>query len=333
MKRILLYMCMVVSIPLQLKAQINTSDAQKYKLWTVLKTIDCNHMPPGAIGSSHFWDFSALTPINPADTHRVQYIAPTSNMLYPNASMVKKDGLKYTFYDYQPSGVYVLGSVDSSNSPPDTLMFSNSMQIMKHPITYTNSYRDTFKANEGKADSTKGYVIDTVTSFGSLILPHDTFENVIKMEFTIVMETTVSGLPTTITEVSNQWYNRYTSSPLLRIDSTLIANTSGNTTTKRAIYLLQEDPVSIPNIETEMLDFSAIMTDNKIVITTGLLLEHNYTATLYDLSGRKKVQAVITGGNNQTIHLNTYTTAGIYILSVQDNQNTSELGVIRLMKQ
>lgn len=331
MNKFFFSMCMVVIIPLQLYAQISTSIAQKFGLWTVVKTIDCNYMPPGTDGSFQTWDFSGLTALNPADTHRVQYIEATSSMLYPNASMVKKDGDKYTFYDYQANGVWGLGSVDNSVTPPDTIMFDDPMQAMKHPITYLHSFVDTFKANLGKPDSTKGYIMDTVESTGTLILPHDTFTNVIRMKFTIVSNLTMGGLPTTITRTSYQWYNKDISSWLLRIDSTLIANTAGNTTEKSTSYLLEEDPVSIKSMERERLNLIAAFNGNDIVIISGLQEDKVYNASLYDLSGRLITNVQLTG-NTKTINTNKELTTGLYILSVTNMKNTSETAIIKLSK-
>lgn len=333
MKRLLFYMCMVVILPLQLDAQISTSTAQKYSLWTVVRTMNCAYMPPGSDGSSQAWNFTALTPLNVADTHRVQHIEATAGMLYPNASMVKRDGLIYTFYDYQTDGVYILGSIDSNNSPPDTMMYSNPVKIMKHPITYLNMYVDSFKLNDGKADSAKGYIIDTVESFGKLYLPHDTIENVIRMKFTKVTETTQGGLPTTITETSYQWYGLDYSSPILVIDSILTANTAGNNTTKSTYYLIEEDPVSVGTIKTERLAITGSFVGNDIVITSGLNPQTNYRVTLYNLSGSKVLQKDITGGDNQRISPSVDLTPSMYILSIKDTDNPINYGLVRLVKQ
>ncbi|HEY9176137.1 MAG TPA: hypothetical protein VIN07_00540, partial [Flavipsychrobacter sp.] len=167
MKNSIFFLCLVVAIPIQLNAQISTSVAEKYTHWTVVKSMRCDFMPPGATGSARTWDFSGLTPANVNDTTQTRYIPRNATMPFPSASAVMKDGNDYTFYEYTADGVYELGSLDSSSTPPDTTVYSNTKKIMKHPITYTQSYSDSFSLSNG-VDSGTGMITDTVESFGIL---------------------------------------------------------------------------------------------------------------------------------------------------------------------
>lgn len=328
MKKSIFYLCLVVSIPIQLNAQISTSVAEKYSHWMVVKAMRCNFMPHGTTGSAQTWNFSGLTPINANDTTKVQYIPRNATMPFPTASVVMKDGNDYTFYQYTATGVYELGSLDSSSNPPDTLTYTNTKQVMQHPITYTQSFMDSF-ALSGGADSGVGMITDTVESFGTLILPTDTYENVIRMVITEVVDGTVSGVPVSARTVSYRWYDKDHRAPLLMLDSVDI----GGSKSQEAYYLLEEDPVLISDVAITPLDIKAAFAGSNIVVTAGTEAGHRYELALYHINGQQLYRRVFDGGGKAVFNTGQELSPGMYVLRVLDKEQHGTAGITKLVKQ
>lgn len=323
---------MVVMFPLQLEAQISTAKAEKYKLFTVVKTIKCVNMPPGATGSARIWDFSGLTPKTLSDTTKAKYLEHDASMPFASSNIVRKVGNIYTFYEYKTNGVYELGSLDSNSNPPDTLRHPDSKRIMMHPMTYVDQYTDTFTVDAGSKATGGGNITNIVESFGMLILPNDTFENVIRMRITEDFTGTVVSVPTDIHKVSYQWYDIDHSTPLLRIDSTTTTSSIGTTNIYETAYLLDEDPVAIADIEITRLPISAVFSGDDLVLTGGTEAGHTYNLALYTITGQKLYNATFTGGKQHHFSTNCSITAGMYMLTVDDIDNYGTIGVLKIVK-
>jgi len=317
---------MVVLFPLQLSAQISTVKAEKYQHWMVVKTMDCNFKPPGTKGSAQTWDFTTLTPKAAGDTNKLKYMPRPSTLPFPNASMVMKDGTNYTFYEHKTDGVYELGTFDSSSL--DTLVYTNTRRIMKHPITYLEKYTDSFSLVDG-ADSAKGIITDTVESFGVLKLPNATYNNVIRMRFFDSMDGVISGNPVTITRISYRWYDKDHSTALLTIDSIDI----GGLASRETVYLLKEDPVLISDVDITPLQITAVFSGNNLLLTTGTAEGVRYDMALYNLFGQKIYTTTFNGGGRQLFNTGTEVAAGIYVLTVNEHDNHTKAGILKLVKQ
>lgn len=328
MKKSIFYLCLVVVIPIQLNAQISTSIAEKYSHWMVVKTMRCTYMAHGTSGSARTWDFSGLTPVNANDTSKVQYILRDATMPFPNASIVLKKGSNYTFFEYTSNGVYELGSLDSSSNPPDTVVYSNTKKIMQHPITYTQMFTDSFALSNG-VDSGVGVITDTVESYGKLILPYDTFENVIRMVITEVIDGTISGMPVTARRVSYRWYDNSHRAALLRLDSIDI----GGAKSQEAYYLLEEDPVLISDVAITPLAIRAALSGNSIVLAEGTFNNHTYKLALYHINGQKVYTASFAGGGRNVFDTKQELSPGMYLLTVMDKERHGTAGITKLVKQ
>ncbi len=324
---------MVVTFPQQLQAQISTSKAEKYTLFTVVRTLKCNFMPPGTQGSAQTWDFSGLTPKVTSDTTRSKYFGSNSGLPFPGASMVRHQGNRYTFYEYNSNGVYELGTLDSTNNPPDTVTHTDSKRIMMHPMTYTDIYTDTFTVDGGTKINGGGNITDTVESFGKLILPNDTFENVIRMYITEDFTGTIMGVPGDIHRGSFLWIDKDHSTPLLRLDSTIITTGIGPTTTLEIAYLIEEDPVAVADVEIMRLPITAVFSGNDLILTSGLEKGHNYNLSLYTISGQKMYQTNFTANEQKQFTINSNIPPGIYILAVDDAQQYGTIGTLKVVKQ
>ncbi len=285
-------------------------------------------MPHGTTGSAQTWNFSGLTPINANDTTKTQYIPRNATMPFPSASAVMKEGNDYTFYQYATDGVYELGSLDSSGTPPDTITYTNTKKVMQHPITYTQMFTDSF-ALSGGADSGVGIITDTVESFGTLILPYDTFENIIRMRITEMVDGTVSGIPVSVRRVSYRWYDKSHQAPLLKLDSVDI----GGSKSQEAYYLLEEDPVLISDVTITPLDIRAAFAGNNIVLAEGTVSGNTYELALYNINGQKIYTTHFEGGARTVFDTGMELSPGLYILTVMDRERHGTAGITKLVKQ
>ncbi len=294
----------------------------------VVKSMRCNFMPHGTTGSAQTWNFSGLTPINANDTAKVQYIPRNATMPFPSASIVLKEGNDYTFFQFTSNGVYELGELDSSSNPPDTVTYTNTKRVMQHPITYTQMFTDSFSL-VGGTDSGVGVITDTVESFGTLILPYDTFENVIRMVITEMVDGTVSGIPVSAKRVSYRWYDNSHRAPLLKLDSVDI----GGSKSQEAYYLLEEDPVLISDVAITALDIRAAFAGSNIVLAEGTFSGHKYELALYHINGQKIYTSHFEGGTRTVFDTGMELSPGLYILTVMDKEQHGTAGITKLVKQ
>lgn len=310
-------------------AQISTSVAEEYTLWTVVRTMQCNFMSPGTTGSAQVWDFSGLTPVNANDTTVWKFIPAASGSLFPNASMVKKAGPQYSYYEYSSGGVHLLGIEDSSNNPPDTTNYFNTRQVMQHPITYRDQYKDSIRYLQ-LGDTIEGNYTDTVESFGQLITPAGTYENVIRMRFTEESVAVISG--TQLYHVSYRWYDKDHRTALLALDSVVVTSGAGTNSYQQAWYLEEEDPTNIAETVPEELDLIATYNDNQLVIRAGTNTGDQYSLLLFSSDGRKVFGSNLEGGQLQSFQTPD-TPPGMYILIVSNHSKRGEYGIKKLLKQ
>ena len=323
---------MVVTFPQQLQAQISTTKAEKYTLFTVVRTLKCNFMPPGTQGSAQTWNFSGLTPKVTSDTTRSNYFASHSGLPFQSATMVRHRGNRYTFYDYNSSGVYEVGTLDSTNNPPDTISHTDSKRIMMLPMTYTDIFTDTFTVDGGTKINGGGNITDTVESFGKLILPGDTFENVIRMYITEDFTGTILGAPGSIHRGTFLWFDKDHSSPLLRLDSTITTTGIGTNTMTEIEYLIEEDPVAVAEVAITKLPVTAIFSGNDLVLTSGTENGHRYNLSLYTIAGRKVYNTSFVANGQQRFNINSIS-AGVYMLAIDDADHYGTIGVLKVVKQ
>lgn len=325
MQKFLFLLCMVVLCSLQLPAQISTSIAEKYTHWTVVKTMNCNYMPPGTKGSAQTWDFTTLTPKAANDTDRVQHVPREISFPFPTANMAKKDGNDYTFYEYKADGVYEIGIFDSITL--DTIFYPNSKRIMKHPTTYLDKYIDTFTIAEA-GDTVTGVLVDTVESFGILKLPNGTHENVIRKRSEETITGFSGGNPVNVNRISYRWYDKDHRTPLLRIDSVDINGAKSRTT----VYLLKEDPVMVRDAAIAPMVVTAIFSGNELVVTSGTEKGQQYNLVLYNLAGTKIYQNTFVGGEQQRFSINNALMPGMYILTMDMPDKPGHAGITKLIK-
>jgi len=162
---------------------------------------------PGAQGANVTWDFSSVsgTDIEGAfvacPTHRFCSLFPGSDLVLESpadtsgavAWMVDQGRLAM-------NGVRVNGI---------NFVYSDPMEILRYPFTFNDSYRDSFVCDftSGMPFNRRGEITVEADGYGTLILPHATFTNTLRVKTVESYTDFVMGSPMfTYETVSYFWY-------------------------------------------------------------------------------------------------------------------------------
>ena len=208
-------------------AQPVCNKAGDYEIGDVFQFQNCDaaNVWDGPNGINQTWDFHNLLPI-PADTITLRIVHTTStpfDSLYAGTSMVEyySDG-RYYFFNKTASDNYYTGMVDVNNNI--TMFYDNTNRIAHRPLNQITNITDNY--NEHFTYQTYNLIGSGTTTiagmgYGTLILPNDTFYNVLKVKTTQVQVDTIlqfSNIATN-TFVTWAWYDTIHKAPLFSIDS------------------------------------------------------------------------------------------------------------------
>jgi hypothetical protein len=279
------------------------------------------YMAPGSAGANQTWDFSSLTS---SGTMTSNVSAATNN----GANMLLDNGSSQSYYSFT-STEQELKEVIASGT---TITYSNGEKTLQFPLSYNATYSDTFKANflsNGTYPAVRsGSNTFTVDGYGTLILPNQTVNDVIRIRFQQDYSDTIDiGYPYILNYTSDIyiWYKAGFKSPVLSI-----VNFVGAGTTSDYGFYTNANNVSIDevkNIEdvkiygnpfTDLLTFSVEATKP---------LEIVYQIT--DMSGQvvySSINATLHNGSNKfTIPTNNLK-SGAYALKIMNgNQAISKI--------
>jgi hypothetical protein len=146
---------------------------------------ETDYTAPGSAGANQNWDFSAL----PSVTNKtVQYQTPSSTphgASHTTSNLALNDDPDYYYMQSTSSALTVTGVFTSIIS--ENVTFQNPQDLMRFPATYNMTYVDTFKAvfsfggNPGKRTGTATVLVD---GYGSLMLPGQTYTDVVRVKTT-----------------------------------------------------------------------------------------------------------------------------------------------------
>lgn len=241
-------------------AQPVCNNAGNYEIGEVFQFQNCDatNLWDGTNGINQTWNFSNLLPI-PADTITLRIVHTSStpfDSLYAGTAMVEyySDG-RYYFFNKTATDNYYTGMVDVNNNI--TMFYDNTNRIAHRPLNQITNITDNY--NEHFTYQTYNLVgsgTTTITGmgYGTLILPNDTFYNVLKVKTTQIQVDTIiqfSNIATN-TFVTWAWYDTVHKAPLFRIDSL----DNPVSTDKYASYYLSEWTVGVNDVVQGQNDFS-----------------------------------------------------------------------------
>lgn len=216
---------------------------ENFKAGTTLifQVCEAGNFEAGKTGEHVIWNFSDLD--NTADTTTEWIIAPdsiTEAASYPQANLAEKysDG-SYVFLKKEEHKTYLLGFIDEKSNVK--IDYPQPVLIAKRPFSYgekvTEPYTTSYTVN-GLKFSGKGTVTIEADGSGTLILPNNTYRNVLRIKITQT-QSDLSEQYHSINETAITtyvWFDQSHNSALLKATETK----SQYHTEKRVEYLLQE---------------------------------------------------------------------------------------------
>lgn len=243
MKKYIYIIVLLNLVPSITWGQLTIHKAEDFSVGTVLKFQQCDFIGvyPGAAGANKTWDFSTLTIIQ--DTTTEWMVTPASTPkgnLFPTANLVEKysDG-SFVYLRKTADSNFLVGFYDSANNI--TMHYPNDVLFALRPISYGNTITDNFSDNYVTGPFTlkgRGNTTIEADGYGTLILPNNTYNNVLRVKITQIQYDTViaTSTPVTVANISYVWFDDAHTSGLLKIDSTRTPSYSGKT----VAYLISE---------------------------------------------------------------------------------------------
>lgn len=246
MKRILIYLLLLMAPPLSLSGQITRSHNVIRAGDKIVKQ-QVNYVDPGEPGDSLLWDFSQLKPVN--KEYILEYVTPTlvNDSIYimgldtfPKEEITPEEliiGVEhYTAYYYRlrDSNLMLLGFEN-----PVTLMhYKTPLLVMDYPFNYGNQTNGAFETDglysQESPLGTRGGITVKGDARGRMILPSgDTLTHVVRIKtvqsfLEINSFSEVSQQPMNMTMESYRWYAPGYRYPIFETVHTLNGNKTDN---------------------------------------------------------------------------------------------------------
>lgn len=196
----LLFAAVALMVALTATAQPTlTGPGINYVIGTSFTNNTCNYVSEGSSGANQTWDLSSMTVTNstqisiesPANT---QYSSsfPDANIAWVNGSSGQVAYYNGSASSLQFYGMHIPGTATLSyDDPEDQLQF---------PLTYNDSFTDTFYTEytaNGITFYREGTTTVTADGYGTLITPEGTFDNVLRVHTEQIYQDSanISGSP------------------------------------------------------------------------------------------------------------------------------------------
>lgn len=288
MKKLFLF---VLLLPFISAAQPVITNAENFTTGITLRFIECqtNGVQPGASGANVTWDFSNL--VANGDTMTEWMVAPSATSYasqFPTANLVEKysDGT-FVFANISGNQNHLVGYVDSIGN--FVTKYPNPVLFMQRPITYNDVFTDAFTAQiTGTSFSLNGSGNTNIEAdgYGTLILPNGTFNNVLRVHYSMVEVDTLVGFGsyTTTHAETYVWFDNAHTSALFKIDS---SSTSGAFNEKNVEYLLDETISSVVNIDNALPTLNAFFSGNDFTIVSTFQQNDDCEVKLFNALGQR----------------------------------------------
>ncbi|WP_347216589.1 T9SS type A sorting domain-containing protein [Chryseobacterium sp.] len=179
-------------------------------------------LTPGASGANVSWDFSQYT--SPNTTTQIRYDCPDGNTNcsdFPIANKILESavGESYAYFQYANNELSTLGTKSINNGVTTYYTYTNPSLELKFPITYLQTFTDTWAANSIPASMTEtGNHTVTVDAYGTLKTALGTFPNTLRVKVEKNSVSNTAGSPTVnSTFVGYSWISQDYAGTLLTI--------------------------------------------------------------------------------------------------------------------
>ncbi|KAA5533302.1 T9SS type A sorting domain-containing protein [Taibaiella lutea] len=290
---------------------------------------------PGNAGANQTWDFSGQT-FSSIVPNAYEACNSTNNCgAFPGANLVDNANGSYIYYNATSTALSIQGTSVSGTNIPN----SDAEDFFQFPITFGNSYTDTWQAtmtNGGMTFYRSG--IDSVSAdgWGTLITPAGTFANTLRVKriMTYKDSANVGGSPIIINYVTTLYsWNDVSHKDMLYSTSQIVATTGGTpSTTNTSTYTsgqVSTGPSGISNTEAATklnLQISPNPAHDKVQVAITLEAKTTATINITDITGRVVYTSIsnnLSTGNNRIEISTTNIPAGLYILRIMAGDTIS----------
>lgn len=273
---------------------------------------------PGPAGANVNWDFSNVS-FSPGDT-TIYYICPGAPgcSQFPGSTLAANNPVDdfYTHYAAGTQKYTALGYYDVT----DDYVFDDPEDLLRFPMTYTNSYTDSFNVLFDYAANfvvrRKGQIVVTADGYGTLKLPNGTYNNVLRVKAVEDFSDSSGGTPLVFHIEQYAWYDPTLRSPLITFSvfsspaapmPQYYAQYRSNIPTAVAQTALQSGSIGLyPNPATDVL-----------TLTLPTAIDASRAAiSVSDVTGRSMPVAISATGHTATIQVTTLP-AGLYLMQVR----------------
>ncbi len=328
---------MAILLPAVIYAQPNLTNLENYSpgMQMKFKEADATGKTAGSAGANQTWTFTSLQVLDSF----TQKTTATSNTQYAgqfpgsNICLIKSDG-SYEFYNETSTQNNMLGMADSANAL--LMAYTDPVLRAKRPFTFGNAATDIYTLNAPNRFGTGNTTI-TADGYGTLQLPNGSYSNVLRVKITIhEMDTILFGpaaFNSDLQSVQFKWYDANHKSPLLVWDSTHLHTTASDTTTKSIYYLQSETPTGILHPDIQRISFTAGIHNGNLLLKGEFDHDKQYDFVLQAMNGQTVYSnSFKTNSNNWVALLNRDLAAGIYSVTITQQDNMQNQGSIKLYK-
>jgi len=226
MKKIIL---IIFLLPLFIYAQTITGSTFPVagSIYT-LDLADTTGVQPGNSGTGMTWNYATL--VNTETIMVDSFMMPTATPYggtFPTAQIavheVAPNTDYYVYFHNDGSEYQRIGNVQ-----PDVVIYSNPANEFPYPVSYGNSFNDTYYASytniaSGSLVHMSGATALTADGSGTLILPSGTYSNILRLKGIRDEHDTIFSIPTVYYHLIVTYYDYYQPSlyyPLLSITTT-----------------------------------------------------------------------------------------------------------------
>lgn len=194
------YYIVFVLLGIQIAAQPIITAAQDNQTgdYTYYHTdISLSNLDAGSSGANVTWDFSQYIP-GSTTTKQIIYNCPGGNnncSTFPEANKLINVGAEsYNYMKFTNTELLSLGSKQTSSGMTTIYTYDNPKLEQKYPMTYLDSYTDTWSSYSTPAQSTEtGSETVTNDAYGTLKTALGTFSNTLRTKRIMNITTTING--------------------------------------------------------------------------------------------------------------------------------------------
>jgi len=312
--------------------------------------INSGAITQGASGAAITWNFSTLTTDNiktgtfvspNATPYGTTFAGATTAIAYTPGIEYGSYTANYEFFNITNSGIAKSGFVNNA-SPPIAVTYSDPKSLMPFPFTYTNTHSDNYEASyiSGTFNVTEtGSYSITADSYGTLVLPYGTIQNVLRVRILENMTQTIAGFdPFNYTIETYAWFHPKLAYPFFSITSESLNGSPQPSIIARYIQIPGFDDTlpDIVDVETVELSDGVKLYPNpahdQTLLSFNILQTSPVQIVMMNLKGQVVlpiVNDILQAGQHQiTIDVGSLQ-QGIYLIAVQTphQKNTMRLVV------